>query len=74
MLIKPIKPFFQGHRQHAIGDPPFEVEDQRGQELVKAGFAQAVVKLELGIPPVELAVARAPAAAEQAVTRRQKRA
>jgi hypothetical protein len=71
-LIRAIKPFFQGAHSHQPDDPPFELEESRARDLVKAGIAEFVV--DLGFVPIQMTTAPAPAAAEQAVGRRQKRA
>jgi hypothetical protein len=71
-LIRALKPFFHGSRWHRVEDSPFEVDESRAIDLVKSGLAEFVVKLE--VPPIDMAIFTAAAAAEKAVGRRQKRA
>ena len=72
--IRVLKPFFHGTGWRRVEDPPFEVDETRAIDLVKAGLAEFVVLLPLPLPEIRQAISPAPAAAAKAVAPRQKKA
>lgn len=68
-LIRAIKPFFAGDTMRLPNSEPFEIDRVRARDLVDQGLAQFVVEL----PELQMAIAPGPAAAERAVTPRQRK-
>jgi hypothetical protein len=69
-LVRALKPIFIGDRTHTPSDPPFEVDDRRAGDFVKAGLVELVAQISVIQPDVINAIDPSTSRSEKALARK----